>query len=334
MRTTLNTAKTVTYSIVGWLFCVGFGALGLLGVWISPLTGLLLLSVSALAAPPVRARIYQHFERTMPATLNIAMVAIFFLALFFQVDYRKLDALQAEEERKQEIIDTFQAKRGGLLSDLKKAYDQEKYQSVVARAEPYLITEDPELTTLHENAQQALARIAAEEERARQEADRKATTEKIVAQLKTIPAAQIHRNQALYARLVALNPDEQVYQDKLDHYTAKVDQEKARQEAEEAQRRKAYQERVAQFGKPPRQSGWDGSYLAVSEYLRYVANDPDSIEFIGCTEVNYHSDGWLVGCNYRGRNGFGGLIRQSNWFTIRHGSVVEMHDGDAFRASN
>lgn len=247
------------------------------------------------------------------------------------MDYQKLDALNAEEERKQEVIDTFQAKRGGLLSDLQKAYDQEKYQSVVARAEPFLLTEDPELLTLHENAQQALARTAAEEERARQEADREATTEKIVAQLKTTPAAQIHRNQALYARLVALNPEEQRFQDKLDHYTAKVDEEKARQRAEKAQRRKAYQEGVAQFGKPPTQSGWDGSYLPVSEYLSYVANDPDSIEFIGCTEVNYHDDGWLVGCNYRGRNGFGGLIRQSNWFTIRHGSVVKMHDGDAFR---
>ena len=38
MRTTLNTAKTVTYSIVGWLVCVGCGALGLLAVWTSTLT--------------------------------------------------------------------------------------------------------------------------------------------------------------------------------------------------------------------------------------------------------------------------------------------------------
>ena len=41
--------------------------------------------------------------------------------------------------------------------------------------------------------------------------------------------------------------------------------------------------------------------------------------------------GWLVGCNYRGRNGFGGMIRQANWFTITHGRVVKMDDYSAYR---
>ncbi len=42
-------------------------------------------------------------------------------------------------------------------------------------------------------------------------------------------------------------------------------------------------------------------------------------------------DGWLVGCDYRGRNGFGGMIRNSNWFTIRHKHVIAMHDADRYR---
>ncbi len=83
--------------------------------------------------------------------------------------------------------------------------------------------------------------------------------------------------------------------------------------------------RVKKFGPPPVQSAWDGSYRVVERHLKDVANDPDSIKIAKCTEVSFHEkDGWLVACEYRGRNKFGGMVRNANWFVIRQSSVVRV----------
>lgn len=102
----------------------------------------------------------------------------------------------------------------------------------------------------------------------------------------------------------------------------------------DAERRRgiaATAERRRRFGAQPRPSAWDGTYREVKDYLRRVANDPESIEIDVCTGVYHTNEGWLVGCDYRGRNAFGGMIRQSNWFVIRNGTVVAMKDADAYR---
>ena len=93
-----------------------------------------------------------------------------------------------------------------------------------------------------------------------------------------------------------------------------------------AWRPKKFEPYVAWYGEPPRRSSWDGSYSSVKQYLKRIANDPESIKFSGCTGVEVTHDGWLVGCNYRGANAFGGIIRQAHWFTIRQDQVVQMHD--------
>ena len=105
----------------------------------------------------------------------------------------------------------------------------------------------------------------------------------------------------------------------------------ASRKREEQKREAVRQARIDKFGEPPAASPWDGSYYVIEKYLKKIANDPDSIDIDGCTEVYYTDDGWLVGCDYRGRNAFGGLVRQSNWFTIIHGVVVQMHDADAYK---
>lgn len=85
-------------------------------------------------------------------------------------------------------------------------------------------------------------------------------------------------------------------------------------------------------GKVPQQSGWNGSYLEVKQYLRQVMHDPSSLEWEGCTKVFWEKSkqAYLVGCAYRGNNAFGAKIKNANWFIIRHGQVVEMKDSDAF----
>ena len=75
----------------------------------------------------------------------------------------------------------------------------------------------------------------------------------------------------------------------------------------------------------PKQSGWDGSYREVKDYLKLTAHDPDSIKIESCTEAYKAEDGWDVGCSWRGKNAFGGLVLQSARFVIRNGQVVRMH---------
>ena len=77
------------------------------------------------------------------------------------------------------------------------------------------------------------------------------------------------------------------------------------------------------FGSTPIQSGWDGSYREVEAFLKARANDPGSLKFEGCTGVSVdQKKGWVVGCDYRGKNAFGGLVLNSNWFVIKNGKVV------------
>lgn len=93
---------------------------------------------------------------------------------------------------------------------------------------------------------------------------------------------------------------------------------------------KAKAARVKKFGAMPEQSGWDGSYRVVNDYLKQVAKDPDSIEIEGCTAVSYADEGWLIGCDWRAKNSFGGYVRDYNWFVVRNRQVINMKPGTAY----
>jgi hypothetical protein len=145
-------------------------------------------------------------------------------------------------------------------------------------------------------------------------------TQELIEKLKTVTASDYVMNKYLYQELVKLNPENETYSQKLDHYKSKREKELL----------KLSDPLVVKFGERPKRSPWDGSYYAVEDYLKRIANDPDSIKIDSCTDVYKTNDGWLVGCNYRGRNVFNGMVRQSNWFTIVHGKVVKMHDAAAY----
>jgi len=151
---------------------------------------------------------------------------------------------------------------------------------------------------------------------------KKAREDELVALLKRVPSSDLQKNHDYYAELCGLDPANVSYKKKLAHYQGKIKKAKDAQKAREKL-----------WGPAPVQSGWDGSYYEVKRFLKQSANDPDSIAMAGCTDVSFVSGkGWLVGCNYRGKNAFGGLIKTSNWFIIRHGQVVKMEPGDAYSA--
>lgn len=84
--------------------------------------------------------------------------------------------------------------------------------------------------------------------------------------------------------------------------------------------------RIAKFGQPPQNNVWDGSVRCVKEYLKSVVNDPDSLKFEKWSKVYASDDGWLVKCEFRARNLFGAYVRDTKWFIIQHGHVVDVRE--------
>jgi hypothetical protein len=107
------------------------------------------------------------------------------------------------------------------------------------------------------------------------------------------------------------------YQKKLKEYTKKIT---ARKKLEK------------KFGKAPIKSAWDGTVKPVERYLKRVARNPASIDVSACTDVRIdQKKGWIVGCDFRGENGFGGKTLESKWFIIKHGQVIKMLDSNAYK---
>ena len=168
---------------------------------------------------------------------------------------------------------------------------------------------------------------------------KKITIKTLEAKVKKIPASKAAANLSIYKQLSALDPKNKLYKEKIVIYTEKAEQQRRRAEREkkarlkrEAEARKARERRVARFGNPPENSAWDGSVRCVKDYLKQIARDPDSLKFEKWGTVTYNDDaGWLVWCQYRGKNAFGGYIRNVNWFVIRHNRVIEMKEFSAYR---
>lgn len=118
---------------------------------------------------------------------------------------------------------------------------------------------------------------------------------------------------AVYTELKRLRPGNKKYAEKADLYSKIF--------AKEEKERTDF---LNMAGEKPQPSAWDGSFRAVKDYLALAANDPSSISIEGCKGPYKSKNGWLVACAYRGKNAFGALVKNANWFVIRHGNVVKM----------
>ena len=216
------------------------------------------------------------------------------------------------EKHRADLEKELATNRDAIIANVETLIEDGEFSEALKEASRFSGLQDEALVRLENDAR--IGAFAEEEQR-------------ILAKLKTIPASDHDANIAEYARLVEMFPQNKTFSDKLAYY------KNAKKEAE-TEATAARNERIQKYGEPPTQSAWDGSYYEVERYLESVANDPDSIEIDTCTGVYRNDDGWLVGCDYRGRNAFGGMIRKSNWFLIRHGRVVKMADADQYSVNN
>ena len=320
------------YLALNWIFGALFLLTGVVSLFSAPLAGIAMLAISLLLFPPARKFAYSKTNKELPFKARAAAIVVLFIAFGVfvgQDESRKAQEVAAKEAQAQaekaaamrkQNIDYFNQNSAQILGEVKEAIANGDYNKASALSSKYLAAQNAELLDL--NAKAKAAQSAAE---------RKEKTQAILAQLKDVPASALQKNRDLYQQLVSLNPDAPAYAEKLNFFSDKLKQQEEKERLAQEKVKRENEDRIAKFGKPPIASGWDGSYLAVNRYLERVANDPDSIKIDGCTKVFTTDKGWLVGCDYRGRNAFGGMIRQSNWFTIVHDTVIQMHDASAFR---
>ena len=72
-------------------------------------------------------------------------------------------------------------------------------------------------------------------------------------------------------------------------------------------------------------SGWDGSHYELTRIIKQSMNDPDSYEHVETFIVRDEGDYLVIQTIFRGKNGFGGIVK--NWVRAKidlNGRVIEI----------
>lgn len=74
--------------------------------------------------------------------------------------------------------------------------------------------------------------------------------------------------------------------------------------------------KIEYCGPAPERSKWDGIYVGLERAYKTVANDPDSIDFVGCTDADLRNPPacWVFTCDLRGKNVYGAKVLVSRRF--------------------
>lgn len=95
-------------------------------------------------------------------------------------------------------------------------------------------------------------------------------TEKLLAELKGVLTEEYEKNRNLYQQLLSLHPDNESYKSKVAFYADKIEEDKQKQIAVEARKKKI----ESQF------SAWDGSHRNLERIIKEAMNDPDSYDHV------------------------------------------------------
>jgi len=308
-------ARQIAGTVGSWIGGGFFVLVALGALFTNVLAASLFLVAAALLLPPVTAWLKASSNLVIPgkvkawAVLGLMVGAAFSIAASTTREQER-DAARATSAHAAAVRVDFQTNRAAILRRMDSAATARSYPLVVSIGEKYAAAvPDSQLTTRLRDARAAQTRKADS-----------VREQQLLARASQLPADDLEANRDLYQKLLALNPSNASYKAKYADYSNRLRQREA-----------AEQDRIKRFGPVPQASAWDGSYSEVKDYLRQVMNDPESLRMDSCTGVYHVERGWLVGCDYGGRNKFGGMIRQSNWFIIRHGRVVEMKEASAYR---
>jgi len=301
-------AREKAGTALGWVISalLGLAALGAFAVY--AIGGAIILIAAVIVLPPVNAWLKRQLNIVIPWKAKAWSVLGLFIWAGYAMGRNQTEAKEQEAARAAAArVDSLRAYYASYGPEIRQRMDSalkaHSYRLASSIGQRYVAAaiKDPQLARLYSDAQTGLKR----------EADQ--TKERsLLARAAATPSTNLEANREVYRELVDINPANTSYKAKYDDYDNQIRQERA-----------VAQDRIRRFGPMPHRYS-SGVYDEVEQYLPHVMNDPGSLEGLECTKVYNTERGWLVGCNWRGRNGFGGMVRQANWFIIRQERVVEM----------
>ena len=287
------------YVTLNWAFGVLF-VLAALAIALSSLSAALCyFIIGLLLLPPVRTFVYSKTNAALPTKVRGVAIAVLFFGAAFATSLdaqKEIEIAQAKEAAekaelakkvREEQIVYFNANQAEIIEKVSSALAEKNYQEAISESQNYLGSGNKELKRLNTKAREKLQILKNEEQ-----------TQNILVQLKDIPAKEYARNRDLYQQLVKLNPSNDAYKTKFNTYKKKAEEEQAKLAAAE-KRKETIQ---SQF------SSWDGSHMQLARAIKKSMHDPDSYDH---DETVYWDmgDHLIVQTTYRGKNGFGAVVR-------------------------
>lgn len=312
------------------LWWVGAFILVLLGVLVfthSWIAGLMLMAFGALVSPFAFARLLAWLSVNDPVQIRVGIVLLALVGSTYvlfehtariEADAAEVSRLQAQadaraaEEMKaaneaaklKEAQDYFAAHRDIVLTEFAAAIDSKNIVIATSIRNRFnTAIQDPAFDQLLVRYSELKAELA----RAEADKARKAKIAELTGQLASVGATDYFKAKAIYTELVALDPTNKTYQQKLERYTKARDAQVAKEAAKLAAdlEKAEHQKKIeAQF------SGWDGSHRQFERLIKDAMNDPGSYEHV---ETRYIDKGSYIRvfCTFRGKNAFGGIVKNT-----------------------
>ena len=280
--------KNISYWVFGTLTLFAWLTfLYITGYFIASLP---ILVISMLLLPPIRQFFYLKTKKQI--SFNIKSFLIWVMIILFGIlavissnnnETRESEKREQEQVKKlaeinKNNIDYFNINRKKIIEKAKMYLANKSYQETIKLTDKYLVTKDKEL----------------------QQINYLAKTEMILTRLKTISSEDYIGNKKLYKQLVSLNPENTKYKEMLDSYLNKIKLEAIKKEKNKIKKKKIEES----F------SAWDGSHIKLAYMIKKNMNDPDSYKHDETVYV-VKGDYLIVTTAYRGRNGFGGIVRET-----------------------
>ncbi len=201
--------------VLGLIFLIG----GLpLVIASSHLTGLVLLLTSLFFLPPVGNFIYSKTNKKISfrgkAVVIVASFILFMIA----------SPIDHSLSKKRENIARFNDNREQIINSIKKELSDEKYDAAISLSDEYLVFNDDEIKELKSLAIAKLNQTKKEQKVKKLEQK----TKNLLAAAKKTPASDLSKNNAIYKELLALNPDNKAYKEKVDFYAKKIMEQKTK----------------------------------------------------------------------------------------------------------
>lgn len=199
------------------------------------------------------------------------------------------------------IEQDWRVERSTTTQLMTQAIESENYPSAIsAYKRASKARGDEELTALYEKANQLNnIRIKKEKEEA---------IRFLVESIRTSPLSERKKK---IAQLAKLEPDNQEFADEIQ--SAILEEEARKQQLLEEARERREKQRLAEQRKKQIEtqfSAWDGSHIQLERIIKKAMNDPSSYDHV---ETRYadKDDFILVNTTFRGKNAFGGVVKNS-----------------------